>query len=211
MSQPFNRAARVPAAREPDASIGEFWVDNPWQIMNQGENLSAFDRMYLNLGGGAFVDVSGPSAADSDGDGRAAVAADFDRDGRRDLLVRQAGGGTLILYMNNFPVPAARDHWLAVSLRGAPGFRQSNSLGVGARVEASVGGRRLVRDLYPLNTHSSQAPAEVHFGLGAATRVDRLVVRWPSGARTELHDVPGDRRMVIRETPVKRPPAGKAL
>ncbi len=41
MSQPFNRGASVPAPGEVDKSLGEFWVTNPWDIVEKGHNLSA--------------------------------------------------------------------------------------------------------------------------------------------------------------------------
>jgi hypothetical protein len=178
-----------------DASLREFWVSNPWQIVAQGHNLSCYERnrAFLNAGGQDFLDVSHLSGADSDGDGRAVVAADFRNRGQLDLLVRQAGGGPLLLYENRLP----QRHWLRVSLRG----RASNRQGVGARLEAEAGGLRQVRELYPANTFLSQAPAEVHFGLGAATAVQTLTVRWPSGKVQVLKDVAADRHVVVDEGP----------
>lgn len=204
MSQPFNRAATVPAARKPDESIGEFWVDNPWKIMAQGENLSAFERnrMYLNDGDGRFVEVSGVSGADSDGDGRAVAAADVDHDGRQDLVVRQAGGGSLILYMNRLQAPEGGGRWLSLALRGKPG--RSNRLGIGARVTARFddGGRprSVMRELYPINTHSSQGEARIHLGLGAAETAD-VQVRWPSGQVTTHPGLKAGQRLFLDEAP----------
>jgi hypothetical protein len=174
-------------------------VDNPWDIIRHGHNLSCFERKraYLNVQGGAFVDISYLTGADNDGDGRSVVAGDFRNNGQLDLVVRQAGGGSLLLYENRFP----RRHYLEVSLRG----RQSNRQGIGARLTATVEGkppagpRSLVRELYPLNSFRSQMPSMVHFGLGDATRVDRLTIRWPSGKVQELTDVAADRHIVVDE------------
>jgi hypothetical protein len=180
-------------------------VDNPWDIIRHGHNLSCFERnrAYLNVRGGAFVDISHLTGADSDGDGRSVVAGDFRNNGQLDLVVRQAGGGSLLLYENRFP----RRHYLEVSLRGG----QSNRQGIGARLTATVGGtppagqtspgrpRSLVRELYPLNSFRSQMPNVVHFGLGDATRVDRLTICWPSGRVQELTGVAADRHIVVDE------------
>src|SRR5262249_10563170 len=57
----------------------------------------------------------------------------------------------------------------------------------------------LVRELYPLNSYRSQMPNLVHFGLGDAEVVDRLVIRWPSGLEQELTDVPADQHIVVDE------------
>jgi hypothetical protein len=149
----------------------------------------------MNVGGGGFLDVSSLTGADNDGDGRCVVAGDFRNCGRQDLLVRQVSGapqsGPLLLYENNFP----QRHYLKVSLRG----RQSNRLGVGARLTAVVGGRRLVREMFPINSFRSQAPNLVHFGLADAERVERLEVRWPSGKTQVLTDVKADAHIVVDE------------
>ena len=58
VSQPCNRGARIPQPGRLDASLGEFWVDNPWDIIRHGHNLSCFerDRAYLNVRGQNFVE-----------------------------------------------------------------------------------------------------------------------------------------------------------
>lgn len=193
MSQPFDRSCKVPApSEEIDEDLGEFWVRNPWAVQTQ-HNLSAYERnrTYLNVAGRGFVDISYLTGADSDGDGRCAVGADLNGDGRQDLIVRQAGGGPLQVYENRFP---AR-HWLKVSLRG----RRSNRLGIGSRLIARIGERQIVRELYPVNSYRSQAPALVYFGLGDAETVDELTVRWPTGEVQTLKDLAADRHVVVQE------------
>ena len=56
MSQPSKRSASIPAPGKLDSSLGEFWVGNPWDIINEGHNLSAFERSrtFLNLRGDAY-------------------------------------------------------------------------------------------------------------------------------------------------------------
>jgi hypothetical protein len=55
VSQPSNREARLAAPGKLDASLGEFWVENPWEIITKGHNLSAYerDRLFLNHSGAA--------------------------------------------------------------------------------------------------------------------------------------------------------------
>jgi enediyne biosynthesis protein E4 len=193
VSQPYDRAARVRQPGALDAVLGEFWVENPWDIVRHGHNLSAFERnrVYLNVQGRSFVEISALTGADSDGDGRCVVAGDFRGTGQLDLVVRQAGGGSLLLFENRFP----RRHYLEVSLRG----RRSNPQGIGARLVATVNGQPRVRELYPVNSFRSQMPSRVHFGLGDATRVERLTIRWPSGRVQELTDLAADRHVEIDE------------
>ena len=193
MSQPCDRNCKVEQPGSLDAKLGEFWVGNPWEIVAQGHNLSAFERnrVYLNVGGRDFVDVSHLSGADNDGDGRGVVAADFRNTGMPDLIVRQVGGGPLLLYENRLP----QAHYLTVTLRGD----KSNRRGIGARLTAEVSGRKIVRELFPANGYLSQGPSQVHFGLAADTKIDKLTIRWPSGRVQVLTGVAADRHVVIDE------------
>jgi hypothetical protein len=214
VSQPCNRQCQQAAPGKIDSELKEFWVESPWEIIAKGENLSAYerDRAFLNVRGQAFLEVSHLTGADNEGDGRCAVAADFGNTGRLDLVVRQVGGGPLLLYENRFP---AR-HYLQVSLRGSQArsagggasqarsasegnLPRSNRQGIGARLTAVAGGQRQVRELYPHNTYRSQAPNIVHFGLGDAAVVERLTIRWPSGRVQELRDLRADRHIVVEE------------
>ncbi|HZU35769.1 MAG TPA: ASPIC/UnbV domain-containing protein [Gemmataceae bacterium] len=198
MSQPFDRSARVNQPANLDPTLGEWWVDNPWDIARKGHNLSAYERkrVFLNVRGPEgdrdFVDISALTRADGDGDGRSVVAGDFRNNGQLDLVVRQVGGGPLLLYENRFP----HKHYLEVSLRG----HRSNREGIGARVTAYVQGRQIVRELYPANSFSSQMPHMVHLGLANDTKVDKLVVRWPSGKVQELANLAADRHVIIDES-----------
>ena len=186
--------AICPPPLKPDERLQDWWVENPWLIAAKGKSLSGYERnrVFLNHGGREFFEISGiTSGADSEGDGRCVVVADFNGDGREDFIVRQAGGGTFLLFENRFPQAG----WLEVSLRGTNG----NRLGLGARVVAQVGALKLTRDVYPHNTFNSQGPAHVHFGLGQAARVDKLTVTWPSGLVQEWKDVVANRRLRLTE------------
>ena len=193
MSQPCDRACTIQTPGAVDKSLGEFWVENPWEIVKNGHNLSCFERnrTWMNIKGNNFIDVSFLTGADSDGDGRCVVAGDFRNIGRQDLVVRQVGGGPLLFFENNFP----QRHYLKVSLRG----HQSNRLGVGARLKAVVNGQQLVREMYPVNSFRSQMPNLVHFGLGDAERIERLEIHWPSGKNQLFTDLKGDSHIVVDE------------
>jgi hypothetical protein len=210
VSQPSSRSAVIAAPGQVDPALGEFWVENPWDIVKSGHNLSAYERnrTWMNLRGGNFIDLSYLTGMDSEGDGRCVVAGDFHNNGRLDVVVRQIGGGSLLFFENRFP----QRHYLKVTLRGRPltlpsppseggegRVRGSNRQGVGARLSVLVNGQQLVREMYPLNSFRSQMPNIVHFGLGDATKVDRLTIRWPSGKIQELTALPADRHVVIDE------------
>jgi hypothetical protein len=205
VSQPCDRCANVPAPGKVDPNLKEWWVDNPFDIVKAGHNLSAYERkrVYLNVKGPDgqrnFLDVSGVSGADNDGDGRCVVAGDFRHTGQLDLVLRQSGGGPVVVYENRMP----KRHYLEVSLRGTmqeyETGRRSNFLGVGARLIAVVNGQQLVREMYPLSSFRSQMPNVVHFGLADSQRVEKLTILWPSGRVQELTDLEGDRHIIVEE------------
>ena len=193
MSQPFQRQCTVPAPRQPDERLHEWWVDNPWKIVANGKSLSGFERnrVFLNDDGGRFFEISAITGADSQGDGRGVVATDFNGDGRQDLIVRQAGGGPVLLFENRF----AQAHWLRLSLRGT----KSNRMGLGARIEAVSGKHRVIRELYPKGGFKAQGSSSVHIGLAKHKQLDRLTVTWPSGLKQEWLEVEADQHLLLVE------------
>ena len=193
MSQPFDNRCRCKALGKVDRENGQFWVSNPWLFTDQPFNLSCYERnrVYANVGGSRCLDVSWLTGADDDGDSRGAIGADLAGDGMPDVVLTQIGGGPLKIYLNRYP----KTSWLQVSLRGV----DSNSLGLGARLEAEVSGRVLRRDLWSADTYWAQGPAQVLFGLGDAKKVDRLTIRWPSGKTQVLKDLAVDRHVRIVE------------
>lgn len=194
MTQPFDQKARCEAAGELDESIGEFWLENPWQPSEH--NLSAYERNRILINGtdGRFVDVSHAcGGADMDSDSRSVVVADFNEDGMPDVLVRNSGGQPVRLFLNRFPVQNS----IRLSLRGT----RSVSRGIGARVSARIGSLTVHRELQSQNCFLGQAPAEIHLGLGDAAAVDELVIDWPSGLQQTFQQVGANQHYVAVEEP----------
>jgi hypothetical protein len=193
VSQPYERDCCVPQPGKIDKSLGEFWSESAWTIPIGGHNLSAYerDKLWLNIKGKQFLELSYLMGTDNEGDGRGIVAGDFRNTGQQDLVLRQSGGGPVVMYENQMPPR----HFLTVTLRGT----RSNRLGIGARLVAHAGGQKLVRELFPANGFRAQMASQVHLGLADAEQIDRLVIQWPSGQTQELTNLAVNRHVVITE------------
>ena len=126
---------------------------------------------------------------------RAIVAADLDGDGDRDLLI---GNNEIVAGAQNRLLrnDGVGGHWLLLDLEGTA----SNRLGIGATVTAVAGGQRVTRTLGgDAGTFSQNAPT-LHFGLGSATQVDSLILRWPSGVTQVMTTLAADQHLLVSET-----------
>jgi ASPIC and UnbV/FG-GAP-like repeat len=139
-------------------------------------------RLFHNLGDGTFKEIGAAAGVDNDLDGRGIGMADFDDDGRLDLYQTNANQLAL-LYMNR---TEGAGNWVELELTGT----RSNRDAIGARVRLVAGvGDRLetwIREVNGGNAYSSQSTKRLHFGLGAATTVESLEIRWPGGEAEKL-------------------------
>ena len=148
-----------------------------------------------NLGKGqGFEDVTasaGP-ALEPVGTGRAAVFGDLNNDGGTDLLVTNNNGPARLL----LNVAPERGHWLLVKLEGV----RSNRSGYGSLVELfRKDGTSLQRWVRGDGSFLAANDPRVHFGLGKASEVDRIQVRWPAGGWEFWNQTMVDRIVALRE------------
>jgi len=122
---------------------------------------------------------------------RGVAFGDYDNDGTIDAVVVNMDD-TLTLLHNT---TRAAHHWLTLRTVGA----RSNRDGIGARVRVRAGGRDQVREVRTSGSYASASDPRVHFGLGAAGRIERVEVTWPSGVKQVFTDVPMDRMVTVHE------------
>ncbi len=149
--------------------------------------------LYRNLRDGRFEDVTLVSGRDIAGlhSSRGAAAADLYNDGRLAVVVNELHERPSLLA----PEAPAPNHWIGIQLIGT----KSNRDGLGARVEIESGALRQMDEVRSGGSYLSQSDLRLHFGLGAATRADRVTVRWPSGTVDTVRGIPADRHVVIEE------------
>jgi len=166
-------------------------LDNSEQIEHLPSKLP--NKVLRNMGGTHFVDVS-ESAGASFGvpqAHRGMAYGDLNNDGRIDVVVTVKDSRPEILINRS-----AEKHWLLVKLVGA----RSNRDGLGARLKATLaGGAALYNHATTSTGLSASSDPRVHFGLGAAQRVEKLEIWWPSGIRQTLENVRADQILTVHE------------
>jgi enediyne biosynthesis protein E4 len=149
--------------------------------------------LFHNLRDGRFEEVglrAGPALGQRRVS-RGLAVADLYNDGALAVLISNLDGApTLLRNISN-----SRGHWIRLKLIGT----RSNRDAYGARVELTAGGLKQVDEVRANSSYLSASDARLHFGLGGATRVEGVIIRWPSGLVEKLANVLVDRETVIRE------------
>ncbi len=141
--------------------------------------------VYRNLSGERFEDVTALAgeALRQVRSSRGTAFGDFDDDGDMDVLVMNMADRVSLL-RNDLP---AGSNWIRLVLQGT----ESNRAAIGASVTVQVSGASQTRAVTSQSSYVSHSDLRVHFGLGAAERVDAIRVQWPSGASEEFAGVAG--------------------
>jgi hypothetical protein len=148
--------------------------------------------LFRNVGAGKFEDVTeqaGP-AFQSPRSARGLAVGDIDGDGRPEIVLVNMNAAPSLL-KNSGP----HGHYLDIMLTGT----KSNRSAIGARVTVTAEGRKRIDEVMSGGSYYSQNSLTLHFGLGRATEVDSIEVRWPSGIVQNVGKVKADQTMKITE------------
>jgi hypothetical protein len=128
--------------------------------------------------------------------GRGCAYGDLDGDGDPDVVLTGNGGPARVLRNDQ----DTHNHWVRLVLEGDG--RRSNRSAIGARVTLEAGGKVQQREVAAARGYLSQSELPLTFGLGDATRVDRVTVRWPgrdAGEPLVLKGLEVDRVHTLRQ------------
>jgi len=168
------------------------------------------NKAFRNGGDLTFTDMAARWGLGEPGFSNGAVYVDLDNSGALDLVVNHVNAPAAIY--RNRSRELNGHHFLSVRLRGAG----KNTAGVGARVTAFAGGRLQLLEQTPTRGFQSSVDPTLHFGLGAATRVDSLLVVWPDRRYQVVRDLAADRLVVVAQDSARgrfdqRPDAARPL
>jgi enediyne biosynthesis protein E4 len=148
--------------------------------------------LFENRGNGVFSDASakGGPFLKTLLNARGSGVADFDNDGRVDVIITTLGGRAVLLKNRG-----AASRWLGLKLEGT----RRNRDGFGAQVRVISGGRVQYAESRCPTSYVFQQDARLHFGLGGQARAERIEIRWPGGQTQTLTNVAADQVLKVRE------------
>src|SRR5713101_4392866 len=166
---------------------------------NLGSNYEEPRILYHNLGKGAFADISagaGPGIS-ARASSRGLAIGDLWNDGRISAVITNLNAVPSLL-VNQV---RSANHWIGIRTVGT----KSNRDGIGARISVTAGTRTLVDEVRSGSSYNSSSDMRVHFGLGSATKLNSVQIRWPSGLPEHFDNLPADSIHTLKEgsgTPV---------
>jgi enediyne biosynthesis protein E4 len=151
------------------------------------------DLLYENDGKGHFKDISADAGAALQPMrvGRGLAVADFDNDGNLDVAISSVGRPAVLL--KNQGVRAG--NWIIIRAEGT----KSNRFGLGAAVQVRTALGTQVREINNVASYESSNDIRLHIGVGTAKVIASIEVRWPSGTKQRLTDVPVNQIVTIKE------------
>ncbi len=150
--------------------------------------------MFINKGDGTFCDASdlAGSVLAEPRVSRGAAFGDIDNDGNVDVVVEDLDDSAPMILKNS---GSRSNHWITLEL----GAKKGNPLAIGARVKITAGGVTQTEEIRSGSSYLSQNDLRVHFGLGAATKVDEIEIRWNSGEVEKIKSVDADKFYAVLE------------
>ncbi len=185
---------REVVAKSPNSFQSDADYEQGWKAINElirsDYSWSGYERnvLFANNHDGTYSDISGAVGLDFIEDGRAFVLADFDCDGRQEMLVKNRNAPQIRLVKN---IAAGLPPSISFRLRGT----KSNRDAIGATITVGEQTRSLQAGSGFLSQHSK----DVFFGLGSATGNVSATIHWPSGLAQKLEDLPPNHCIAVTE------------
>ena len=185
-------------------------------VIRKMPQVAIANHAYRNNGDLTFTDMARPWGLAQPGFSNGAAYVDLNNSGALDLVVNRINAPAAIY--RNRARELTGNHYLQVVLRGAG----ANTAGIGAKVIVKQGGRGgggggggtggtvQMLEQFPTRGFQSSVDPRLHFGLGASTQIDSLIVIWPDRRSQVLTNVAVDRTLTLSQAGAARAGAGAA-
>jgi len=169
----FSKITHGPVVEDKGASHGCGFadIDNDGDLDLYVTNDTNGSFLYLNDGNGNFTRKNDELPAFNFGYAMGTSWSDFDNDGDLDLFVSTRGGQPNGFFINN----GNGNSWLEIHLTGTV----SNKSAIGADILVKCNGRWQLREINSQSGFGGQNSYIQHFGLGKASIVDSVIIKWP--------------------------------
>ena len=141
-------------------------------------------QLFRNRGDGTLEDISKVFASIPDASRRGAAVGDLNNDGNVDIIVLDMDGPPQFL----LNVTHNQNHRVLFKLVGT----KSNKMAIGAKVKVTAGKLVQTSEVRAGGSYLSSNDPRLHFGLSRENKMEEVEIRWPSGEKEILKDVPAD-------------------
>jgi enediyne biosynthesis protein E4 len=163
---------------------------NKFELIKQIPGGAVPDYFYINKNEQGFENASAAAGFIKPTLSNGSVYADLDNDGDLDLVVNRIDEPPGI-YKNNM----AKKNYLQLTLTGTG----NNTFGIGTMVYVYAGATIQLFNQSPVKGFMSSVSPVIHIGLGANTKVDSLIVRWPGGKGEKLTNIPANQAIQLKQ------------
>jgi enediyne biosynthesis protein E4 len=163
-------------------------------------NCSPMGNHYFDNINGKFEEKARIKGLSDFGIGRGSVVFDLENDGDMDILVVSQNP-----ILPAYPVPSfthlfrndsAQGNWIKIHLKGI----EAETHGLGSKVEIILEDKKMIREIDGGgSSHLSQNATYAHFGLGGASKIDKIIVHWAGGKKQILTNIDVNQVLTIME------------
>lgn len=178
--------------RDQNLSTG-FKADNINEFLEIIPQKRIQNKLYRNLGNGTFEDQTKSSGMGRPAFSHGAVYADLDNDGDLDLIVNNLNEPASIFRNLTRENSTGGTNYLTIKLVGP----EKNRFGVNTIVELNIGNKIIKQEYRPMKGYMSCVENKLLFGVGNATKIDKITVKWPDGKIQTINNAPVNGEMAV--------------